>query len=111
VVCGRLECRQDPIGCPDADKAPKIVVTLALLAALDITLLVLFLTVLRVVSTQLSGIAPRLAFPAVSLQLNVTLLLVVPVHNPNPASFTSRGAVRCRPCWERALVGSRLGAS
>jgi hypothetical protein len=111
VVCGRLECRQDPIGCPSGDKAPKVVVTLALLAALDITLLVLFLTVLRVVSTQLSGIAPRLAFPAVSLQLNVTLLLVVPVHNPNPASFTSRGAVRCRPCWERALVGSRLGAS
>ncbi|XP_066334724.1 uncharacterized protein [Miscanthus floridulus] len=71
-----------------------LLITLAFLAALAITLLVLFLTVLRVrdpttrvVSTQLSGIAPRLTFPAVSLQLNITLLLVVSVHNPNPASF------------------------
>ncbi|CAL4904520.1 unnamed protein product [Urochloa decumbens] len=72
-----------------------LLVTLAVLAALAITLLVLFLTVLKVrdpttrlVSTRLAGVAPRLTFPAVSLQLNVTLLLTVSVHNPNPASFT-----------------------
>ncbi|TKW07561.1 hypothetical protein SEVIR_7G315100v4 [Setaria viridis] len=72
-----------------------LLVTLAVLLALAITLLVLFLTVLKVrdpttrlVSTRLAGVAPRLTFPAISLQLNVTLLLTVAVHNPNPASFT-----------------------
>ncbi|CAN6330216.1 unnamed protein product [Urochloa humidicola] len=72
-----------------------LLVTLAVLAALAITLLVLCLTVFKVrdpttrlVSTRLAGVAPRLTFPAISLQLNVTLLLTVSVHNPNPASFT-----------------------
>uniref|UniRef100_A0ACD5XYH3 Uncharacterized protein n=1 Tax=Avena sativa TaxID=4498 RepID=A0ACD5XYH3_AVESA len=67
-------------------------VTLVLLA---VVLLILFLTVLRVrdpttrlVSTKLVGVAPRLTFPALSIQLNVTLLLTVSVHNPNPASFS-----------------------
>ena len=71
-----------------------LLVTLAVLLALAITLLVLFLTVLKVrdpttrlVSTRLAGVAPRLTFPALSVQLNVTLLLTVAVHNPNPASF------------------------
>ncbi|KAF8707011.1 hypothetical protein HU200_030538 [Digitaria exilis] len=71
-----------------------LLVTLAVLLALAITLLVLFLTVLKVrdpttrlVSTRLAGVAPRLSFPAMSVQLNVTLLLTVGVHNPNPASF------------------------
>jgi hypothetical protein len=71
-----------------------LLVTLVLLAVL---LLILFLTVLRVrdpttrlVSTQLVGVAPRLTFPALSIQLNVTLLLTVSVHNPNPASFSFR---------------------
>ena len=71
-----------------------LLVTLAVLVALAITLLVLFLTVLKVrdpttrlVSTHLAGVAPRLTFPALSVQLNVTLLLTVAVHNPNPASF------------------------
>ncbi|KAL6642007.1 hypothetical protein ACP70R_020188 [Stipagrostis hirtigluma subsp. patula] len=72
-----------------------LLVTLAVLLALAVTALVLSLTVLRVrdpttrlVSTRLAGVAPRLTFPAVSLQLNVTLLLTVAVHNPNPASFS-----------------------
>ncbi|XP_062203346.1 uncharacterized protein LOC133905543 [Phragmites australis] len=72
-----------------------LLVTLAVLLALAVTLLVLFLTVLRVrdpttrlVSTRLAGVAPRLTFPAFSLQLNITLLLTVAVHNPNPASFS-----------------------
>jgi len=71
-----------------------LLVTLVLLA---VVLLILFLTVLRVrdpttrlVSTQLVGVAPRLTFPALSIQLNVTLLLTVSVHNPNPASFSFR---------------------
>jgi len=69
-----------------------LLVTLVLLA---VVLLILFLTVLRVrdpttrlVSTKLVGVAPRLTFPALSIQLNVTLLLTVSVHNPNPASFS-----------------------
>lgn len=69
-----------------------LAVTLVLVA---VVLLILFLTVLRVrdpttrlVSTRLIGVAPRLTFPALSIQLNVTLLLTVSVHNPNPASFS-----------------------
>ncbi|KAL6640539.1 hypothetical protein ACP70R_021662 [Stipagrostis hirtigluma subsp. patula] len=72
-----------------------LLVALAVLLALAVTALALSLTVLRVrdpttrlVSTRLAGVAPRLTFPAVSLQLNVTLLLTVAVHNPNPASFS-----------------------
>ncbi|KAL6622718.1 hypothetical protein ACP70R_032597 [Stipagrostis hirtigluma subsp. patula] len=72
-----------------------LLVTLAVLLALAVTVLVLSLTVLRVrdpttrlVSTRLAGVAARLTFPAVSIQLNVTLLLTVAVHNPNPASFS-----------------------
>lgn len=72
-----------------------LLVTLVVLLVLAITLLVLFLTVLRVrdpttrlVSTRLIGLSPRLSFPAMSVQLNVTLLITVAVHNPNPASFT-----------------------
>lgn len=69
-----------------------LAVTLVLIA---VVLLILFLTVLRVrdpttrlVSTRLIGVAPRLTFPTLSIQLNVTLLLTVSVHNPNPASFS-----------------------
>uniref|UniRef100_A0A0D9XWB9 Late embryogenesis abundant protein LEA-2 subgroup domain-containing protein n=1 Tax=Leersia perrieri TaxID=77586 RepID=A0A0D9XWB9_9ORYZ len=72
-----------------------LLVTILILLILAITLLVLFLTVLRVrdpttrlVATRLAGVAPRLTFPTASIQLNVTLLLTVSVHNPNPASFT-----------------------
>uniref|UniRef100_A0A0E0MBT5 Late embryogenesis abundant protein LEA-2 subgroup domain-containing protein n=1 Tax=Oryza punctata TaxID=4537 RepID=A0A0E0MBT5_ORYPU len=68
-----------------------LVTLVVLLLVLAITLLVLFLTVLRVrdptthlVSTRLIGLSPRLS----SLQLNATLLITVAVHNPNPASFT-----------------------
>ncbi|KAL6597392.1 hypothetical protein ACP70R_046832 [Stipagrostis hirtigluma subsp. patula] len=67
-----------------------LLVALAVLLALAAALLVLNLTVLRVrdpttrlVSARLAGVA----FPAVVLRLNVTLLLTVAVHNPNPASF------------------------
>lgn len=68
---------------------------LVTLVLLGVVLLILFLTVLRVrdpktrlVSAKLVGLAPRLTFPALSIQLNVTVLLTVSVHNPNPASFT-----------------------
>jgi hypothetical protein len=65
---------------------------LVTLAALAVTVLALSLTVFRVrdpttrlESTRLAGVAPRLA--AFPVQLNVTLLLAVAVHNPNAASF------------------------
>ncbi|KAM3274015.1 hypothetical protein ACQJBY_043284 [Aegilops geniculata] len=67
----------------------------ATLVLVAVVLLILFLTVLRVrdpttrlVSTRLIGVAPRLTFPALNIQLNVTLLITVSVHNPNPASFS-----------------------
>ncbi|TVU39088.1 hypothetical protein EJB05_12492, partial [Eragrostis curvula] len=68
-----------------------LLVTLGVLLLLGVTLLVLFLTVLRVrdpttrlVSARLVGFTPSLTPP---LQFNVTMLLTVAVHNPNPASF------------------------
>ncbi|XP_062182002.1 uncharacterized protein LOC133886268 [Phragmites australis] len=87
-------------------------VTLAVLLALAVTLLVLFLTVLRVrdpttrlVSTRLAGVAPRLTFPGFSLQLNVTLLLTVAVHNPNPASFSYPSGGHTELTYRGAKVG------
>lgn len=69
-----------------------VITTAAVLLLLAVTIVVLFLTVLRVrdpstrlVSAQLAGFAPSLTPP---LQFNVTLLLTVAVHNPNPASFS-----------------------
>uniref|UniRef100_A0ACD5XPS2 Uncharacterized protein n=1 Tax=Avena sativa TaxID=4498 RepID=A0ACD5XPS2_AVESA len=86
-----------------------LLVTLVLLA---VVLLILFLTVLRVrdpttrlVSTQLVGVAPRLTFPALSIQLNVTLLLTVSVHNPNPASFSFRSGGRTDLTYRGVHVG------
>ncbi|KQK14404.1 uncharacterized protein LOC100830877 [Brachypodium distachyon] len=66
-----------------------LLVTLGALLLLGITLLVLFLTVLRVrdpstqlLSARFVGLQPSLN------QLNFTVLLTVSVHNPNPASFS-----------------------
>ncbi|KAK3127057.1 hypothetical protein QOZ80_7AG0567680 [Eleusine coracana subsp. coracana] len=85
------------------------IATAAVLLLLAVTLVVLFLTVLRVrdpstrlVSAQLVGLAPNLTPP---LQFNVTLLLTVAVHNPNPASFSfASGSAQL---WYRGvLVGN-----
>jgi hypothetical protein len=64
-------------------------VTLGVLVILGVTLLALFLTVLRVrdpsthlISSRIVGVAPSLTQP------NFTLLITASVHNPNPASFS-----------------------
>jgi hypothetical protein len=90
-----------------------LLATLAVLLALSTTLLVLFLTVLKVrnpttrlVSMALAGVAPHLTFlPAVSLQLNVTLMLTVAVHNPNPASFAYSAGGHTDLTYRGAHVG------
>ncbi|XP_047085031.1 uncharacterized protein LOC124696343 [Lolium rigidum] len=87
--------------------------TLAALLALAVVLLVLFLTVLRVrdptirlVSTELTGVAPRFALlPAPSLRLNVTLILTVSVHNPNMASFAYADGGHADLSYRGAHVG------
>jgi hypothetical protein len=95
-----------------------LLATLAALLALAVLLLVLFLTVLRVrdptirlVSTELAGVAPRFALlPAPSLRLNVTLLLTVSVHNPNPASFAYAEGGHADVSYRGARVGdARIG--
>uniref|UniRef100_A0A0D3GH97 Late embryogenesis abundant protein LEA-2 subgroup domain-containing protein n=1 Tax=Oryza barthii TaxID=65489 RepID=A0A0D3GH97_9ORYZ len=70
-----------------------LIATIATLVLLGVAVLVLSLTVFRVrdpaarlVSVRVVGVSPNLAPP--SPQINVTLLLTVAVHNPNPASFT-----------------------
>jgi len=67
-----------------------LLVSLGAAALLGVTLLVLFLTVLRVrdpttrlVSSRVIGFAP-----GPDLQFNLTMLLTVGVHNPNRASFS-----------------------
>ncbi|RCV42105.1 hypothetical protein SETIT_9G188900v2 [Setaria italica] len=82
-----------------------------LLAALliGVTLLVLFLTVLRVrdpttrlVSSRVIGFSP--GPPGPELQFNLTMLLTVGVHNPNRASFSyESGSAELR--YRGVLVG------
>ncbi|CAM0874441.1 unnamed protein product [Alopecurus aequalis] len=90
-----------------------VIGSLSVLLALALVLLILFLTVLRVrdptirlVSTEFAGVAPRFAlFPAPSLHLNVTLLLTVSVHNPNPASFAYAEGGHTNISYRGAHVG------
>ncbi|KAF7048400.1 hypothetical protein CFC21_057178 [Triticum aestivum] len=90
-----------------------LVATAAVLFALAAVLAVLFLTVLRVrdptirlVSTQFVGAAPSFALlPTPSLRLNLTLLVTVSVHNPNPASFTYADGGHANLSYRGAHVG------
>ncbi|KDP21826.1 hypothetical protein JCGZ_00613 [Jatropha curcas] len=43
--------------------------------------------IIQLVSATLDGISPRLSFPVVNLQLNITLNLNLLLYNPNYASF------------------------
>jgi hypothetical protein len=89
-------CASKPQPKPRRRRCLCLLVTLAVLVALAVTVLILSLTVFRVrdpttrlESTRLAGVAPRVTvFPTPSVQLNVTLLLTVAVHNPNAASFS-----------------------
>ncbi|KAJ8632929.1 hypothetical protein MRB53_026265 [Persea americana] len=50
-------------------------------------------------SANISGVSPRFSFPAVRIQLNLSLDLLVLVHNPNRAAFHHRpgkSLVLCR---------------
>ncbi|KAE8769101.1 harpin-induced protein 1 containing expressed [Hordeum vulgare] len=90
-----------------------LIATTAVLLALAVVLAVLFLTVLRVrdptirlVSTQFVGAAPRFALlPTPSIRLNLTLLITVSVHNPNPASFTYADGGHADLSYRGAHVG------
>ncbi|CAD6213309.1 unnamed protein product [Miscanthus lutarioriparius] len=83
-----------------------LLVSLGAALLLGITLLVLFLTVLRVrdpttrlVSSRVIGFAPG---PGPDFQFNLTMLLTVGVHNPNPASFSyASGAAQL---WYRGVL-------
>ncbi|XP_058075787.1 uncharacterized protein LOC131224275 [Magnolia sinica] len=90
---------------PSAPKPPQarrrynrccvVTVSVALvLLTLFIIGLILALTVFKakdpqttLISAMVSGVAPRVTIPAVSIQLNITLELVLRVDNPNHASF------------------------
>ncbi|KAI9152878.1 hypothetical protein LWI28_002404 [Acer negundo] len=71
-----------------------IMALLILLLVLSIIVLVLALTVLKpkqprtqIQSVKIDGIAPRLSFPNIDFQLNITLVLQILVENRNYASF------------------------
>ncbi|RLN40987.1 hypothetical protein C2845_PM01G37060 [Panicum miliaceum] len=85
-----------------------LLVSLGAAALLGVTLLVLFLTVLRVrdpttrlVSSRVIGFAP-----GPDLQFNLTMLLTVDVHNPNRASFSYESGTA--ELWYR---GVRVGVA
>ncbi|KAM7276662.1 hypothetical protein ACFE04_018528 [Oxalis oulophora] len=65
-----------------------------LLLLLFIIALILAFTVFKpkqpktdILSASVSGVAPRISFPAINFQLNLTLDLQILVYNPNHASF------------------------
>lgn len=73
---------------------PAVVVCLLLVLVLAAIALILAFTVFRVrdpttqlVSARVSGISPRVDIPALRVQINVTVNLVILVHNPNRAAF------------------------
>ncbi|KAJ0985347.1 hypothetical protein J5N97_003703 [Dioscorea zingiberensis] len=67
-------------------------VVILLLIAL---ILILYFTLFRfhdpsteVISVRVDGVSPRVTFPVISINLNISLALKILVHNRNPASFT-----------------------
>ncbi|XP_062179476.1 uncharacterized protein LOC133884125 [Phragmites australis] len=84
------------------------VLVLLLLAA---TAAIVLLAVLRprdpvieLLSVNATGAVPRVTLPAVSIQLNVTFLLLVRVRNPNPVAFR-HGAATTSLLYRGAAVG------
>ncbi|PQQ09444.1 uncharacterized protein Pyn_21436 [Prunus yedoensis var. nudiflora] len=69
-------------------------VVLFLILLLFIIALILALTVFKtrqprtqILSVSVDGVAPRISFPAVQIELNITLDLMILVENRNHASF------------------------
>uniref|UniRef100_A0A0E0LC43 Late embryogenesis abundant protein LEA-2 subgroup domain-containing protein n=1 Tax=Oryza punctata TaxID=4537 RepID=A0A0E0LC43_ORYPU len=90
-----------------------LVATIATLVLLGVAVLVLSLTVFRVrdpathlVSARVVGVSPNLTPPLP--QINVTLLLTVAVHNPNPASFTYSSGGRADLTYRGSHVGDAV---
>ncbi|KAL5720767.1 hypothetical protein ACHQM5_013406 [Ranunculus cassubicifolius] len=70
------------------------VITSSILILFLIILIILIFTVFKakdptinLTSTSLSGVAPRVTLPALHIELNISLNLILNVHNPNYASF------------------------
>ncbi|OUZ99646.1 Late embryogenesis abundant protein [Macleaya cordata] len=71
-----------------------LISVLLLFLTLFIIILILAFTVFKpkdpkteVLSTKIDGISPRVSFPALKIELNITVDLEILVHNPNRASF------------------------
>ncbi|MED6170585.1 hypothetical protein PIB30_032491 [Stylosanthes scabra] len=71
-----------------------IAVTMALVVVLAITIIILAFTLFKtkdpkteIVSATLEGISPKITFPAINIQLNITLDLKIRIQNKNHASF------------------------
>ncbi|GAV83896.1 LEA_2 domain-containing protein [Cephalotus follicularis] len=69
-------------------------IILLLVLLFFIIALILALTVFKpkqpttqILSSTVEGVAPRVSFPAINIQLNITLNLQLLVHNPNHARF------------------------
>ncbi|MED6194757.1 hypothetical protein PIB30_031510 [Stylosanthes scabra] len=71
-----------------------IAITMAMIILLFITCIILAFTLFKakdpkteIVSATLEGISPKLSFPAINIQLNITLDLKIQIQNKNHASF------------------------
>lgn len=79
---------------PPFYKSLCFLITTAILLLLLLVIIILIFTVFKtkepttkLVSTKVSGVAPRVSFPTVRIELNISLDLVLNVYNPNHASF------------------------
>ncbi|RWR97808.1 Late embryogenesis abundant protein [Cinnamomum micranthum f. kanehirae] len=74
-----------------------VTATFLLVLLLAAIVFILFFTLFKpkdptttLLSANVSGVSPRVSFPAVRIQLNVSLDLLVLIHNPNRAAFRHR---------------------
>lgn len=75
-------------------KQPCLLITIAILLLVLLVIIILIFTVFKakqpttkLVSAKFSGVAPRVSFPAIKIELNISLDLVLNVYNPNHVSF------------------------
>ncbi|KAF5200958.1 Late embryogenesis abundant (LEA) hydroxyproline-rich glycoprotein family [Thalictrum thalictroides] len=103
-------------------KRPCCGITTAIILLLLITIIILIFTVFKpkdpkitLLSTTVSGIAPRVIFPTLQVELNITLDLKLSVKNKNYASFKYGDGVsvvnyRCNRVGDVDVEPGRMGS-
>ncbi|KAG6539188.1 uncharacterized protein LOC122013866 [Zingiber officinale] len=94
------------------------IVCLLVLVLLAVAATALALTIFKVrdpstdlVSVRLLGVSPRISFPVVAVEINITLDLAVRVHNPNYAAFAHGDDGHTRLFYRGAEIGDAAVAA